>query len=65
MNATLTGPELTTADRCDRCGAAARVRATLPSGAELLFCQHHANKHEARLIEMAANLETAGAPIEP
>ncbi|WP_423795034.1 DUF7455 domain-containing protein [Mycobacterium tuberculosis] len=42
MNATLTSPELTRADRCDRCGAAARVRAKLPSGAELLFCQHHA-----------------------
>ena len=39
MNATLTTPELTKADRCDRCGAAARVRAKLPSGAELLFCQ--------------------------
>lgn len=38
MNATLTSPELTRADRCDRCGAAARVRAKLPSGAELLFC---------------------------
>ena len=37
MNATLTSPELTRADRCDRCGAAARVRAKLPSGAELLF----------------------------
>ncbi|HLR99691.1 hypothetical protein H7J77_16910 [Mycolicibacillus parakoreensis] len=59
MNATLTGPELTKADRCDRCGAAARVRATLPSGAELLFCQHHANAHEAKLIEMAAVLETS------
>ena len=49
MNATLTSPELTRADRCDRCGAAARVRAKLPSGAELLFCQHHANEHEAKL----------------
>ena len=46
MTATLTSPELTRADRCDRCGAAARVRAKLPSGAELLFCQHHANEHE-------------------
>jgi hypothetical protein len=57
MNATLTSPELTRADRCDRCGAAARVRATLPSGAELLFCQHHANEHEAKLTELAAVLE--------
>ena len=63
MTAALISPELTKADRCDRCGAAARVRAKLPSGGELLFCQHHANKHEAKLAEMAAALE-AGAPAE-
>jgi len=61
MNATLTIPELTRADRCDRCGAAARVRAKLPSGAELLFCQHHANEHEAKLTELAAVLEVSGS----
>lgn len=60
MNATLTSPELTRADRCDRCGAAARVRAKLPSGAEL-FCQHHANEHEAKLTEMSAVLEVSGS----
>ena len=54
MNATLASPELTRADRCDRCGAAARVRAMLPSGGELLFCQHHANEHETKLAELAA-----------
>lgn len=59
MTATLTSPELTRADRCDRCGAAARVRVTLPSGAELLFCGHHASKHEAKLIELAAVLEAS------
>src|SRR3954462_7779080 len=63
MNATLTSPELTRADRCDRCGAAARVRAKLPSGAELLFCQPHANEHEAKLIELAAVLQVN--PAEP
>ena len=62
MTATLTSPELTRADRCDRCGAAARVRAKLPSGAELLFCQHHANEHEAKLVELAAVLEVS--PLE-
>lgn len=62
MNATLTSPELTRADRCDRCGAAARVRAKLPSGAELLFCQHHANEHEAKLIELSAVIEVS--PVE-
>jgi hypothetical protein len=64
MNATLTGSPLTRADRCDRCGAAARVRAKLPSGAELLFCQHHANEHETRLLELAAVLEVSDAPLE-
>ena len=61
MNATLTSPELTKADRCDRCGAAARVRAKLASGAELLFCMHHANKHQAKLTEQSAVLEVSGS----
>ena len=64
MNATLIRPKLTRADRCDRCGAGARVRAKLPSDAELLFCQHHANKHEAKLIELAAVIEVS-SPLEP
>ena len=59
MNATLASLELTRADRCDRCGAAARVRAKLPSGGELLFCQHHANEHETKLVELAAILEVS------
>ena len=63
MNATLTSPELTRADRCDRCGAAARVRAKLPSGAELLFCQHHANEHEAKLVELAAVIEVSAIDV--
>jgi hypothetical protein len=33
--------------------------AKLPSGAVLLFCQHHANEHEAKLVELAAVLETS------
>ncbi|HEY8373282.1 MAG TPA: hypothetical protein VIL00_11105 [Pseudonocardiaceae bacterium] len=56
MPSTLTRPELTAADRCDRCGAAARVRAVLPSGGELLFCGHHAREHEAKLRELDAEL---------
>ncbi|GAB2672505.1 hypothetical protein GCM10027169_38000 [Gordonia jinhuaensis] len=49
---------LTAADRCDRCSAAARVRATLPAGGELLFCRHHFNEHEARLVDMGATVTT-------
>jgi hypothetical protein len=63
MTASLISPELTRADRCDRCGAAARVRAKLPSGGELLFCQHHANEHEAKLVALSAVLEVS-APTE-
>jgi hypothetical protein len=57
MNTTLTRPELTAADRCDRCGAAAQVRAILPSGGELLFCGHHAREHAARQKELEAELQ--------
>ncbi|MBN6041385.1 hypothetical protein [Amycolatopsis sp. 195334CR] len=54
---TLTRPELTAADRCDRCGAAAQVRAVLRNGGELLFCGHHARAHEDKLKELEASIE--------
>lgn len=57
MTATLTTPAaLTAADRCDRCGAAAAVRAVLTSGGELLFCGHHAREYSAKLTELDAQL---------
>ncbi len=52
MFTTLPRPELTTADRCDRCGAAARVRVILPSGGELLFCGHHSRQYQGKLREL-------------
>ncbi|HEY4023951.1 MAG TPA: hypothetical protein VGM75_35065 [Pseudonocardiaceae bacterium] len=64
MTTALTRPDLTAADRCDRCGAAARVRAVLPSGGELLFCGHHARAHENRLRELAAEIQTQAAAAE-
>ncbi|XVV05741.1 DUF7455 domain-containing protein [Actinosynnema sp. CA-248983] len=57
MTTTLTRPALTAADRCDRCGAAAQVRAVLASGGELLFCGHHAREHSTKLRELAAELQ--------
>ena len=39
-------------DRCDSCGAQAYVRAEL-GGSELLFCAHHAKKHETKLRPIA------------
>jgi hypothetical protein len=51
-------PTLTRLDRCDRCGAAAKVRTLLPTGGELLFCGHHARMHMHRLREIGATLSS-------
>lgn len=47
-------------DRCDRCGAQAFVRAVLPGGGELLFCRHHARKHEDRLRKITVSYVDEG-----
>lgn len=52
MNATLVSP-LTAADRCDRCGAQAYVRARLHAGGELFFCAHHGREHLPKLRDLA------------
>lgn len=43
---------LTTADRCDVCGAQAFIRVVLASG-ELLFCGHHGHAHMSALEKQA------------
>ena len=57
---TLLSPEITTVgsltERCDRCGAAARLTVTLASGGDLAFCGHHGNKHAAELVRLAAQV---------
>ena len=47
-----TSRPLSALDRCDSCGAQAYVRAVL-SGSDLLFCAHHAHKHEEKLRPIA------------
>ncbi|MFT3861294.1 hypothetical protein [Micropruina sp.] len=54
MTTTAVG-ELTTADRCDRCGAQAYLRVTLQAG-ELLFCAHHAKAHSNRIKQVALTI---------
>lgn len=49
-----TTADLTRADRCDRCGAQAFVRAVLPGVGDLLFCGHHYRDHELGLISAGA-----------
>ncbi len=53
---TPTPTALNASDRCDRCGAQAYVRATLPGGTELLFCGHHGNAHRPSLLVAGASI---------
>ena len=57
MTTTIAASPFTAADRCDRCGAQAYVRATLESGLDLLFCGHHWHENEERLREIGASIE--------
>ena len=53
---TALAPELTAADRCDRCGAQAYIRARLISGGELLFCAHHGRQHLPALQDKTSDI---------
>lgn len=57
MTTELIDPKMTAADRCDRCGAQAYMRVTLPSGGELLFCAHHARAHQDRIKQVALKIQ--------
>jgi hypothetical protein len=48
--------QLTAADRCDRCGAQAYVRATMESGFDLMLCAHHFHENESRLRQVAVSI---------
>jgi len=56
VSATVAAGALTAADRCDRCGAQAYVRATMESGFDLLLCAHHFRENESRLREIAVDI---------
>ena len=62
MSTTLAEP-LTASDRCDRCGAQAYLRVTLPSGGELLFCGHHGRAYEDKLKQVALNIHDETAKL--
>ncbi|MBE7186860.1 hypothetical protein [Jatrophihabitans endophyticus] len=56
MTTTIAASPLTAADRCDRCGAQAYIRATMESGFDLLLCAHHFHENEDRLREIAVSI---------
>jgi hypothetical protein len=47
---------LTAKDRCDRCGARAYFKATLPGLPSLLFCAHHGLEHKSKLEANGARI---------
>ena len=53
-------PEITTVgeltERCDRCGAAAKLEITLAGGGKLAFCGHHANRHREDIVRVAERI---------
>jgi len=55
MTTVTVGRELTLQDRCDSCGAAAKVAASFVNG-ELLFCGHHAREMGPKLIKSAVEV---------
>ena len=42
-------------ERCDRCGAAAKLVAAFPHG-ELAFCGHHGNRYSDRVLATATKV---------
>jgi hypothetical protein len=40
-------------ERCDRCGAAAKLNVVLSGGGELAFCGHHGNRYAEQLMPIA------------
>ena len=49
-------PELT--DRCDRCGAPARLTVAVRTGGTLALCGHHANRYSESILRCAAQVTT-------
>ena len=57
--------ELIGADRCDRCGARAKVRVVLAGGMDLAFCGHHAREYDDKLRGVAVNFVDLDASQAP
>jgi hypothetical protein len=66
MTTTTAAPPVSPAERCDRCGARAAIRAIMPGGTDLLFCAHHGRQHEQQLrataVEIRDDEGVLGAP---
>jgi hypothetical protein len=54
---------LTVADRCDACGAEAKLRAFFKSG-ELMFCAHHGKRFFTQLVIQATSVDDPNNALE-
>lgn len=64
MTTTTAAPPVSPADRCDRCGARAAIRATLPGGSDLFFCAHHGRQHAAKLKTVAIEIHDDSGALD-
>jgi hypothetical protein len=66
MTTDVTAAPVSPAERCDRCGARAVIRAMLPGGSDLVFCAHHGRMHAKELQAVATAIRddegVLGAP---
>jgi hypothetical protein len=60
MTTVLSTPEVviveSLTERCDGCGAAAKLEVHLTNGGSLAFCGHHANRHAGELAKVASRI---------
>jgi len=61
---TTAGVPPSAADRCDRCGAQAKLRMTLAGGGELVFCGHHARQFDATIRAAAVEIVLSEQPSD-
>jgi len=64
MTTTTAIPPVSPAERCDRCGARATIRAMLPGGSDLVFCTHHGRQHAERLRAIASEIRDDSGALE-
>jgi hypothetical protein len=65
MTTTTAVPALSPAERCDRCGARAAIRAVMPGGSDLVFCAHHGRQHAAQLRAVAVEVRDDTGVLDP
>lgn len=64
MEATLEKVSLDASQRCDRCGAQARVQVFFDNGFDLLFCSHHRTEYNKKLEQVALTIRESDATLD-